>query len=50
MAVYSNNKDGSSWCCVGVNGSRVSVIVDELRGGKIDIINWSEDAVLIEMH
>ena len=33
----------------GMNGARVNAIVDELRGEKIDIINWSEDpAVLIE--
>ena len=32
-----------------MNGARVNAIVDELRGEKIDIINWSEDpAVLIE--
>ena len=29
--------------CVGMNGARVNAIVDELRGEKIDIINWSED-------
>ena len=29
--------------CVGPRGSRVQVIVDELFGEKIDIINWSED-------
>ena len=35
--------------CVGINGARVNAIVDELRGEKIDIINWSENpAVLIE--
>ena len=35
--------------CVGVNGSRVNAIVDELRGEKIDIINWSDNpAILIE--
>ena len=50
IAVWSNNPDvdpvGS---CVGVNGARVNAIVDELRGEKIDIINWSENpAILIE--
>ncbi|NDL66317.1 transcription termination factor NusA [Anaerotalea alkaliphila] len=44
IAVHSNNPQvdpvGS---CVGHNGSRVSVIVNELRGEKIDIIPWSED-------
>lgn len=35
--------------CVGINGARVNAIVDELRGEKIDIINWSENpAILIE--
>ena len=35
--------------CVGINGTRVNAIVEELRGEKIDIVNWSEDpAVLIE--
>ena len=30
--------------CVGHRGSRVQAVVDELRGEKIDIIRWSEDA------
>ena len=35
--------------CVGMNGSRVNAIVEELRGEKIDIINWSDlPDVLIE--
>ncbi len=35
--------------CVGLNGTRVNNIVDDLKGEKIDIINWSEDpAVFIE--
>ena len=35
--------------CVGVNGARVNAIVNELRGEKIDIINWDENpAFLIE--
>jgi len=29
--------------CVGQNGSRVNIIVTELRGEKIDIVNWDED-------
>lgn len=29
--------------CVGQKGQRVQVIVDELRGEKIDIIEWNED-------
>lgn len=31
--------------CVGPKGSRVQTVVDELRGEKIDIINWNEDLV-----
>lgn len=35
--------------CVGLNGARVNAIVNELRGEKIDIINWDENtAILIE--
>lgn len=29
--------------CVGMKGSRVQNIVQELRGEKIDIVNWEED-------
>lgn len=50
MAVYSSNPDVDPvGACVGVNGSRVNAIVEELRGEKIDIINWSDEPkVLIE--
>ena len=50
IAVWSNNPDVDPvGACVGLNGSRVNMIVSELRGEKIDIINWSENsAVLIE--
>lgn len=50
MAVYTSNPDVDPvGACVGLNGARVNAIVNELRGEKIDIINWSEDpAVLIE--
>ncbi len=35
--------------CVGINGSRVNAIVDELNGEKIDIVAWNENpAMLIE--
>src|SRR6056300_113987 len=30
--------------CVGMRGSRVQAIVNELQGEKIDIINWTDDA------
>jgi N utilization substance protein A len=50
MAVYSNNPDVDPvGACVGMNGARVNAIVSELRGEKIDIINWSANsAELIE--
>jgi N utilization substance protein A len=50
MAVWSNNPDVDPvGACVGINGARVNTIVNELRGEKIDIINWNENnAILIE--
>ena len=50
LAVWSNGPDVDPvGACVGVNGARVSAIVNELRGEKIDIINWDENpAILIE--
>lgn len=50
IAVWSNDPDVDPvGACVGMNGARVNAIVDELRGEKIDIINWSENpALLIE--
>lgn len=50
IAVWSNNEDVDPvGACVGVNGARVNAIVNDLKGEKIDIINWSEDPeVLIE--
>jgi N utilization substance protein A len=44
IAVYSNDPNVDAvGACVGVNGVRVNNIVDELRGEKIDIINWDEN-------
>ncbi len=50
IAVWSNDPDVDPvGACVGVNGSRVNAIVDELGGEKIDIINWDENpAIFIE--
>ncbi len=50
MAVKSNNPDVDPvGACVGHSGARVNSVVTELRGEKIDIINWSENpAILIE--
>ncbi len=44
MAVRSNNPNVDAvGACVGLNGARVNSIVDELRGEKIDIINWDDN-------
>ncbi len=44
IAVYSNNPNVDAvGACVGVNGARVNLIVDELGGEKIDVINWDEN-------
>ena len=50
IAVWSNDPDVDPvGACVGMNGARVNAIVSELRGEKIDIINWDENpAILIE--
>ena len=50
IAVWSNDPDVDAvGACVGMNGARVNTIVEELRGEKIDIINWDENpAILIE--
>jgi len=36
--------------CVGLRGTRIQVIVKELRGEKIDIIEWSDDPVVFATH
>ncbi|MCR4896333.1 MAG: transcription termination factor NusA [Lachnospiraceae bacterium] len=44
IAVWSNNPNVDPvGACVGMNGSRVGAIVDELGGEKIDIVNWDEN-------
>jgi len=44
IAVVSNERDVDPvGACVGMKGSRVQSIIRELRGEKIDIIEWSED-------
>ena len=50
MAVWSNDPNVDPvGACVGLNGARVNAVVNELRGEKIDIINWDENpALLIE--
>ena len=50
MAVASNDPNVDPvGACVGMNGARVNAVVEELRGEKIDIINWNDNpALLIE--
>jgi transcription termination/antitermination protein NusA len=47
IAVSSNDRDVDSvGACVGMKGMRVQSIIRELRGEKIDIIQFSEDPVV----
>ncbi len=44
ISVYSSNRDVDPvGACVGMKGSRVQNVVQELRGERIDIIPWSQD-------
>jgi len=44
ISVYSSNRDVDPvGACVGMKGSRVQSVVQELRGERIDIIPWSQD-------
>ncbi len=46
VAVYSKDSDiDPVGACVGVRGSRIQNIVQELRGERIDIVIWSADIV-----
>ena len=48
LAVWSNDPDVDPvGACVGLNGARVNAIVNELKGEKIDIINWNENAAML---
>lgn len=44
MAVYSRDSNiDPVGACVGIRGSRVQAIVNELQGEKVDIVPWSSD-------
>ena len=46
VAVASRERDVDPvGACVGMKGTRVQAIIRELRGEKIDIVAWSDDAV-----
>ncbi len=47
IAVYSHDDNVDAvGACVGRRGQRVQLIVDELRGEKIDIIEWNSDPAI----
>ncbi|MBI3281562.1 MAG: transcription termination factor NusA, partial [Acidobacteria bacterium] len=51
IAVMSRDRDVDPvGACVGMKGMRVQSIIRELRGEKIDIIEFSEDAVVFATH
>src|SRR5579884_952915 len=44
VAVYSKDSDVDPvGACVGVKGTRVQAVVQELRGERIDIVSWTDD-------
>ena len=46
VAVYSHDPDiDPIGACIGPRGSRVQTIIEELKGEKIDIFEWSEDMI-----
>jgi N utilization substance protein A len=48
LAVSSvDNKVDAVGACVGVRGSRIKNIVDELNGEKIDIVRWNESSQIL---
>ena len=48
IAVFTKEKSiDPVGACVGMRGSRVQAVVNELQGEKIDIVNWSEDLAIV---
>jgi transcription termination/antitermination protein NusA len=46
VAVFSRERDVDPvGACVGMKGTRVQAIIRELRGEKIDIVEWSDDPI-----
>jgi N utilization substance protein A len=51
MAVISQDpKIDCIGACVGVRGSRIKAVIDELRGERIDIIKWSDSLETLIMN
>ncbi|TFE02796.1 transcription termination factor NusA [Jeotgalibacillus salarius] len=47
ISVHSDNEEVDAvGACVGAKGGRVQAIVNELKGEKIDIVEWSEDPTI----
>lgn len=47
ISVYTSNENiDPVGTCVGLRGARVQAIVNELKGEKIDVVEWSEDPVV----
>lgn len=47
IAVFSNDRDiDPVGACVGMKGSRVQAVIQELKGEKIDIISWSDNPAI----
>ena len=47
VAVFSRERDVDPvGACVGMKGTRVQSIIRELRGEKIDIVEWSDDPIV----
>ena len=47
ISVYAANENiDAVGTCVGAKGARVQAIVNELKGEKVDIVEWSEDPIV----
>ena len=47
MRIFKDTSIDPVGACVGMRGSRVQTIVNELHSEKIDIIKWTEDLLLL---
>ena len=51
ICVHSNDSSlDPVGACVGMRGSRVQAVVNELQGEKIDIVHWSEDSATLAIN